>query len=157
MVSKAYWQAPAEAACWRILLSLLVKAYDKAKLLPEEGRAYIPGVRGRWKVPGKNTEGCLRHRNAYSSVLYYHGNPAEPLYLLYWQDEFLANPLSVYLFQGKSFRRCLYALFSEKFFLSFRTKNQITHIANNSKVTGRTRRMRGFSGFLAVQTFNCQD
>ena len=31
------------------------------------------------------------------------------------------------------------------------------HNANNSGTTGRVRRTLGFSGFLVVQTFNCQD
>ena len=30
------------------------------------------------------------------------------------------------------------------------------HNANNSGTTGRVRRTLGFSGFLVVQTFNCQ-
>ncbi|EOS32766.1 hypothetical protein C804_02657 [Lachnospiraceae bacterium A4] len=30
------------------------------------------------------------------------------------------------------------------------------HNANNSEATGKVRRTMGFSGFLVVQTFNCQ-
>ncbi len=42
------------------------------------------------------------------------------------------------------------------FFSAFWRKTRIIHNANNSEATGKVRRTMGFSGFLVVQTFNCQ-
>ena len=43
-----------------------------------------------------------------------------------------------------------------KHFSAFWRKTRIIHNANNSEATGKVRRTMGFSGFLVVQTFNCQ-
>ena len=43
-----------------------------------------------------------------------------------------------------------------KHFSPFGTKARIMHNANNTGTPGRIRRTLGFSGFLVVQTFNCQ-
>ena len=50
-----------------------------------------------------------------------------------------------------------YVLLSENIFSAFWRKTRIIHNANNSEATGKVRRTMGFSGFLVVQTFNCQD